>query len=290
MSNQENGFQGSVPFIQDKEFQNMSLDQIRHIIKQEEEALKKDYSELGERNRLIKKFLKLQKARQKVRQGIDIKKEYKKKKEKKKEKIKTFEDYFQECIKNKVIPPDTPLYFRKALERAIIEHEDGIEREKSSLDNFANKYVIKPELGDEVLTPIHFFAKINNKLKSFFTFHRNIKFKTILYCYVERQIYDKDGIRGFETEKGYFLSKVHINLKSTDVDDLIMKVRDENIDQLENYLEKGSDWQFREIIQYEIHTVEYNPSNGSSYIKLPDWIKNKRAIVNIKNSDDKCFI
>ena len=41
MSNQENGFQGSVPFIQDKEFQNMSLDQIRHIIKQEEKALKK---------------------------------------------------------------------------------------------------------------------------------------------------------------------------------------------------------------------------------------------------------
>ena len=74
MSNQENGFQGSVPFIQDKEFQNMSLDQIRHIIKLEEEALKKDYSELNERNRLVKKFIKLQKARQKVKQGIDIKK------------------------------------------------------------------------------------------------------------------------------------------------------------------------------------------------------------------------
>ena len=74
MSNQENGFQGSIPFIQDKEFQNMSLDQIRHIIKLEEEALKKDYSELDERNRLIKKFMRLQKARQKVRQGIDIKK------------------------------------------------------------------------------------------------------------------------------------------------------------------------------------------------------------------------
>ena len=288
MSNQANGFQGSVPFIQDKEFQNMSLDQIRHIIKQEEEALKKDYNEIDERKRLIKRFKRLQKAREKVRQGIDIKKEYKKKKEKKR--TKTFEEYFQECIKNKEIPPDTPLYFRKALERAIIEHEDGIEREKSSLENFANKYVIKAEQGDEVLTPIQFFAKINNKLKSFFTFHRNIKFRTILYCYVEKQIIDKDGISGFETEKGYFLSNVHINLESTDVDDLIIKFRDENIDQLENYLEKGSDWYFREIIQYEIHTVEYNPSKGSSYIKLPDWIINKRAIVNIKNSDEKCFL
>ena len=288
MSNQENGFQGSVPFIQDKEFQNMSLDQIRHIIEQEKEALKKDYSELDERKRLIKKFKKLQKEREKVRQGIDIRKEKKKKKGKKR--LKTFEDYFQECIKNKVIPPDTPLYFRKALERAIIEHEDGIERQKSSLENFANKYVIEIEEGDEVLSPVQFFAKIKNKLKSFFTFHRNIKFKTILVCFVEQQIIDKNGIRGFETEKGYFRSFTHTNLESTDVDELINKFTDENVDQLENYLEKGSDWYFKEVVQFEIHTVEFNPSKGSSYIKLPNWITNKKAILNIKNSDNKCFI
>ena len=40
----------------------------------------------------------------------------------------------------------------------------------------------------------------------------------------------------------------------------------------------------------EIHTVEFNPTKGSSYINLPDWIKNKKAIVNIKNNDDKCFL
>ena len=40
----------------------------------------------------------------------------------------------------------------------------------------------------------------------------------------------------------------------------------------------------------EIHTAEYNPTKGSSYIPLPDWISNKKAIVNIKNKDEKCFI
>ena len=40
----------------------------------------------------------------------------------------------------------------------------------------------------------------------------------------------------------------------------------------------------------EIHTVEYNPTKGSSYIPLPDWISNKKAIVNIENKDEKCFI
>ena len=80
MSNQlTNGFQGSQPFITDKQFQNMSLDEIRHIIAQEKEELKKDYKELGERRKLIKQYKKLKEAREKVRKGIDIKKSLKRK-------------------------------------------------------------------------------------------------------------------------------------------------------------------------------------------------------------------
>ena len=43
------------------------------------------------------------------------------------------------------------------------------------------------------------------------------------------------------------------------------------------------------MVQFEIHTVEFNPMKGSSYFPLPDWITNKKAIVNIENKDDKCF-
>ena len=47
---------------------------------------------------------------------------------KKNKKIKTFEEYFKECIKNKKIPKDTPSYLRKALERAMREYDQGIEK------------------------------------------------------------------------------------------------------------------------------------------------------------------
>ena len=65
---------GSQPFITDKQFQNLSLDEIRHLIEEEKEGLKKDYKELGERRKLIKK---LKEAREKVQKGIDIKKNIK---------------------------------------------------------------------------------------------------------------------------------------------------------------------------------------------------------------------
>ena len=72
MSNQANGFKVSQPFITDKQFQNLSLDEIRHIIQEEREELKKDYNELEERRKLIKQYNRLQKAREKVRKGIDV--------------------------------------------------------------------------------------------------------------------------------------------------------------------------------------------------------------------------
>ena len=245
MSNQSvNGFQGSQPFITDKQFQNLSLDEIKHIIEQEKEALKKDYSELEQRKRLIKQYKKLVEARNKVKQGIDIKKKYKKKKLSTKnkdpfktiiKKKKTFKDYFEECIKNKKIPEDTPSYLKKALEKAMLEYEQELEKEKSSLFGFtkeksslygfANKYVIE---GIPGVIPLTFFKLINENLIGFFTYHRNIKFRLVLVCMMEKKaVEDKD---------------------------------------------------------------ELNIDENASYIPLPEWIKNKKAIVNIKNKDDKCFL
>ena len=56
------------------------------------------------------------------------------------------------------------------------------------------------------------------------------------------------------------------------------------------YQKKGSGWYFKEIIRLEIHIVEYKPMKGGSYIPLPELIKKKNAITNIKNEDDKCFL
>ena len=285
MSNQANGFQGSKPFITDKKFQNLSLDEIRHLIQEEKEELKKDYKELGERKKLIKQYNKLKEARDKVRKGIDIKKVPKKITTKK---IESFDEYFEECIKNKQIPKDTPPYFRKALERAIKEYQQGLVKEKSAFDNFAVKYTFE---GDPGLTPIEYFNKVYTTLEDVFTNNRNIKFSMVLVCLMEQQILSKNqGVVGLNEDKAYFRSGTYNNLESTNVEKLIDKFVKKIIEDLEIFQKNGSGWYFKEVVQLEIHIVEYNPTKGSSYIPLPDWISNKKAIVNIENKDEKCFL
>ena len=288
MSNQSvDGFQGSQPFITDKQFQNLSLDEIRHIIAQEKEGLKKDYSELEQRKRLIKQYNKLVEARNKVKQGIDIRKKIKKKVSQKK-KIKTFEEYFEECIKNKKIPKDTPDYLRKALERAMYEHEQGIEIEKSALDKFAVKHVFG---GIPGISPIEYLSRVRATLEEFFTNHRNIKFKMVLICLMERISVKTDrGVEEVEQSKSYFSSKTYRNLVSTNPEKIVKKCFSKILNDLEEYNSKGSGWYFKEVLKLEVNTFEFNPTKGSSYISLPDWISNKKAIVNIQNKDDKCFL
>ena len=42
-----------------------------------------------------------------------------------------------------------------------------------------------------------------------------------------------------------------------------------------------------DLLYYKFHKIGLN--RGGSYIDSPEWLKNKKATINPKNSDDKCF-
>ena len=247
---------------------NLSISELKKIKKDNKQKLKEEYKQ-----KLIDDINKLQKAREKI---------------KSKPKPKSYEEYYQECIKNKTIPPDTPSYLRKALERALKEYEQGIEKEKSSLEGFANKYIVK---GQTDITPFEFFKSKAAYLKEFLRNHRNIKVRFVLVCMMEQMGKSSDGKSSLSIQdKAYFNSETHINLESSDVKKILFKVFHSIFEKIAIYQKNGSGWYFREIIHLEIHTADYNPMRGSSYIPLPDWIMRKKAIVSIRNKDEKCFL
>ena len=263
--------------------QNMSLDQIRKIIAKEEKALKKEYSELKERRKLVKRFQRLQKVREKVRQGINIKKTYKKKKKQK----KTFQEYFDECIKDKKIPEDTPAYLRKALKKASMEYDKDIVKFKTALDEFANQYKIE---GDPNLIPAEFFSKNKDLLSYFFKNNKNVKVNLVLVCNMEQQLINKDGNYVLKEDKAYFRSDTTRVLRSTNIERLINKSVKKIMEDIDTYQQNGSGWYLKNIKELQLNVVEDNPAKGSSYIDLPPWIKSKKAIINLKNKDERCFI
>ena len=196
-----------------------------------------------------------------------------------KQKIKTFDDYFQECIKNKTFRKDTSPYLKKALERAIKEYNKGIKHEKSALSNFAEKYVID---GKPKMPPNFYFSEKLPQLIEFLRNHRNIKVRMILVCIMK--------VTDLNPKVFYFHSKTFLNIESTDVRVILFQMIKYIKNSIMKLTEQDSGWYFEEVIRLEIHTVDYKPMKGESYIPLPDFIMRKKAIINMENKDDKCFL
>ena len=194
---------------------NLSIKDLKKLVNEEYNRNKKLRQEKKEE--LIQVYKKLQKQNEKLRQE----KQQVKSKAKPKQKIKTFDEYFQECIKNKSIPKDTAEYLKKALERAMKEYDNGIKHEKSTLENFAEKYVIdrKPKI-----IPFEYFAEKATQIKEFLRNHRNIKVRTLV-CMMEKYESVDGGRKNITTEsKTYLNTEIYINLESTDVKDILSKM------------------------------------------------------------------
>ena len=86
-----------------------------------------------------------------------------------------------------------------------------------------------------------------------------------------------------------FWSGVEVNLEATNLDELYEKWKSKILENISTFQNSGSGWVFKSIVSLEIHTVKYQPLSGSSYIPLPKYLADKKAMINLKNDDQQCF-
>ena len=86
-----------------------------------------------------------------------------------------------------------------------------------------------------------------------------------------------------------FHSNIEVNLEGTDEDNLYVTMTERILENIAALLATTSEWRLHSIIKLELHTVSYNPLRGETWIALPKELANKKAIINMKNEDNKCF-
>ena len=52
---------------------------------------------------------------------------------------------------------------------------------------------------------------------------------------------------------------------------------------------KGTGWKFKYVGSVFANVIPYTPLAGSSYVELPSELKNRKAVINVKNRDNRCF-
>ena len=153
----------------------------------------------------------------------------------------------------------------------------------SALRSFARVYTID---GIEGYDAESFFQNIRQNISSILRNNRGTKVKLIFKC--NMKIHSNLG----ETviTPADFHSDIEINLDGTDEEELYDTIVERIMEKIATFQSMGSGWIFYSIIKLELHTVEWVPLRGSSYIELPKELKDKKAIINMKNEDNRCFI
>lgn len=86
-----------------------------------------------------------------------------------------------------------------------------------------------------------------------------------------------------------FKSSNILACNSSDFTSLLNSMFNKILTEESEFIAKGSGWSLVSIDGLQLRINLVNPLKGSSYIDLPLFLKEKKAIVNVKNKDNYCF-
>ena len=220
-----------------------------------------------------------------------LRKVAKKKARNAREAVADFKDYIKNLNKDYITPSRLKKLSRqleKKINKAVEEEERLFKpiKEKSAFKGFTSQYVIN---GNPTYGPTVFLQVAKPHIINIMNTNPNIKARLYLNCKMSRS--DRDGltlIKRFSFHSvGY-----KIITEATDLHEIYNEMRDEIEEEIQKVDQaEGSGWVFLEVENLTLHTDIWDPIKASSYIDLPEELKNKKALINMKNENDhKCFL
>ena len=207
------------------------------------------------------------------------------------EAVADFKDYIRNLNRDYITPSrlkKLSKQLKKKINKAVDEEKRLFTpiKEKSAFKGFTSQYVIKGNPDYDTTT---FLMAAKPWMINIMASNRNIKVRLYLNCIMKRT--DSDG---FTVIKKFAFHSIgqKIITESTDPHEIFKEMMDEIEEEVQKVEHAaGSGWVFVEVENLTLHTDIWDPIKGSSYIDLPKELKNKNAIINMKNEDNnKCFL
>ena len=155
-----------------------------------------------------------------------------------------------------------------------------VEKGKSAFGKFARQFIIR---GDDSLSPQEFFRKARGEIVLLLRQNPQTKVQCILNVEMIQNRIGEDDV----TSDPFFRSGQKENLGNNF--EIAEEMIQEMIEAMENYNKRGSNWIFKKAIRLEVNFVRWKPLSGSGWIPMPEKLAQKKAIINIKNTDNFCF-
>ena len=94
----------------------------------------------------------------------------------------------------------------------------------------------------------------------------------------------------FIYKTAYFNSKAQTIINDISINEALQLTKQQTLNIIAQWISEGSGWIIQSIDSHHLNIVKYEPMKGSSYIQLPQELRNSaKGLINLKNIDNECF-
>ena len=129
---------------------------------------------------------------------------------------------------------------------------------------------------------------LDSKLLKFKGVKVKLSYNGLFYKSPLNHIDDQD-IQAESIDKN-FRTNVYKIVFSADIGESVANAISAIGEEINSFIQLKSGWNFYKNIKLDINMFRYTPLRGHSYLTLPSMIANKKACINVKNKDEKCFL
>ena len=168
-----------------------------------------------------------------------------------------------------------------------IQKPPKFELDKKAL-NVAKRFMMDLKKdGLSLFSPLSLLEEVKPLVLEKFKEFPNTKQQLTLQCIMKKS---NPATGEIKTDEPHFHSHQHKFLEGSDFDEIFEKMKDKIILSFEKYMNESSQWNFQSGLKLFLNINKIKLLGASSYIPLPKFLKNKNAVINPENEDQKCFL
>jgi hypothetical protein len=207
--------------------------------------------------------------------------------------MKQFED---SCVENQDSTADKDNNVEKSIEpRESYQTGGGLTSNETS-DCITEEEAINgnlkvynlPALDKTKFDPLQFlnsrYDRVMKILRTVLMKRQNVKWYLTMQARFKKEKKDQT-----EKVEPHFHGRCHVALKAEDLEQSLRDSIKKIMTSFLEYQRQGSNWILDKVMGLTLNVAKYKPLRGSSFIPLPIRLRAKKAVVNVQNSDQKCF-
>lgn len=171
------------------------------------------------------------------------------------------------------------------------KRKDNVNHIGGALQNTVDNYRVNLEDEEQYAGNIMEVLKdsilqLDNRVKEELEMKKAIKFYLSLHANIRLSsdpsfMTDPPVVLNTEVEELY---------ESSEVDVILDKTYENMLAIIKMFDLRGSGWVLNRLIHLDVHVFEFSPLRATSYVPLAKELQHNRGIINIKNTDEKCFL